>query len=532
MENTSRLEAVLAAHPSVDHAAVVTVPARSGGAPETVAALVAAGPTVPLAELRDHLADHLPAAEHPHGFRWLPELPRTPDGVDRQELVRSLAAWWQRAPGTPSALSADTPLAGVWWGELGRDADRSDSGHGFLNLGGHSLLAVRLIARIAEDLGVDVPLRMLLSENVSLDQLETYVADAPRTARPGEPEPALDPDLAAGPDGNRAPGTGPLTPAQRRLHLLSHVMPNPAAYNVVGSLRLAGRPDRARLDAALATVVRRHDLLRAEVGGPADGEAHLVYDRPVTPVWQTATGPEADADAFVRSIARQTILLDRAPLFRAGLLECTDSDAVYLVLSVHHMVCDQHSLDLMFAGLAAAYTGTAPPGQAPRFADHARRAVTDPDAGRGWPEDLEFWRRRLDGVPAQSGLPFAPGPPPSPTPPVPAPASTSTPGPPSGSTPCCARTAPPRPPSCWPVWGWSCRSGPPARASSSACRPRCAAATGTRTCSGSCSPRCPSGSTWAPRRTPALCCGTRRSVTWRPTNTGRRPSTSWWMPWA
>lgn len=410
MQNTSRLEAVLTAHPGVDRAAVVTVPGRSGGAPETIAALVAAGPTVPLAELRDHLADHLPAAEHPQGFRWLSELPRTPDGAGREELVRSLAAWWQRAPGTPHALPADTPLAGAWWGELGRDADRSAGGHGFLTLGGHSLLAVRLCARIAEELGVDVPLRLLLSENVSLDQLETYVADAPRTARPVEPEPAPERDPVPGPDGKRAPGTGPLTPAQRRLHLLSHVMPDPAAYNVVGSLRLAGRPDRARLDAALATVVRRHDLLGAEVDGPADGEARLVYERPVTPVWQTATGPEADADAFVRRIARQTIPLDRAPLFRAGLLECTDSDAVYLVLSVHHMVCDQHSLDLMFTGLAAAYTGTVPPGEAPRFADHARRAVTAPDAVRGWPEDLEFWRRRLDGVPAQSGLPFAPRP--------------------------------------------------------------------------------------------------------------------------
>ncbi|MEU1516190.1 AMP-binding protein [Streptomyces sp. NPDC005811] len=412
MQNTSRLEAVLAAHPGVDRAAVVTVPGRSGGAPEAVAALVATGPAVPLAELRDHLADHLPAAEHPRGFRWLPELPESPEGVDQGELVRSLAAWWRRAPDGPPTRSADTPLAGVWWGELGRDTDRPDSGHGFLTLGGHSLLAVRLRARIAEELGVDVPLRLLLVENVSLEQLETYVADAPRTARPAEPEPAPDPYPVPGPDGNHAPcpNTGPLTPAQQRLHLLSHVMPDPAAYNVVGSLRLAGRPHRARLDAALATVVRRHDLLRAEVAGPADGEARLVYGRPVTPVWQTATGPEADADAFVRGIARQTIPLDRAPLFRAGLLECTDSDAAYLVLSVHHMVCDQHSLDLMFAGLAAAYTGTAPPDDASRFADHARRAVADPDAVRGWPKDLEFWRRRLDGVPTRSGLPFAPRP--------------------------------------------------------------------------------------------------------------------------
>ncbi|MBQ0983202.1 AMP-binding protein [Streptomyces sp. F63] len=410
MQNTSRIEAVLAAHPGIDRAAVVTVPGRSGGAPETVAALVAAGPTVPLAELRDHLSDHLPAAEHPQGFRWLPELPQAPAGDDGEELVRSLAAWWRRAPDTPPALTAATPLARVWWGELGRDTDLSDSGHGFLTLGGHSLLAVRLRARIAEELGVDVPLRLLLAENASLERLEAYVADAPRTARPAEPEPA--PHLVTGPGGDRAPGpeTGPLTPAQRRLHLLSHVMPDPSAYNVVGSLRLAGRPDRARLDAALAAVVRRHDLLRAEVGGPAHGEARLVYDRPVTPVWQTATGPEADADAFVRRIARQTIPLDRAPLFRAGLLECTDSDAVYLVLSVHHMVCDQHSVDLMFAGLAAAYAGAAPPGEAPRFADHARRAVADPDAVRGWPEDLEFWRRHLDGMPARSGLPFAPQP--------------------------------------------------------------------------------------------------------------------------
>ncbi|MFJ2796337.1 AMP-binding protein [Streptomyces sp. NPDC087290] len=407
-EGPDPAEHVLAEHPGIAQVAVVTLAHRTGGAPERIAVLVPADRPVPLAELRDHLAARSPSVPPPGGFRWLPALPSGPGGeIDREALRRSLDAWSRRGPGTAPAepdKPRGTPLAQLWWAELrhtGREgADRT----GFLTLGGHSLLAVRLRARISEELRVDVPLRTFMSQNVSLAELEGFVAAAPRTA--GAPDPGARPD-------GRDAGEGPLAPGQRRLHVLSHVMKDPAAYNVVGALRLVGKPDRTLLDAALADVVRRHDLLGAEITGLPGNAARIRYGRPVSARWEITTGTEAEADAFALRIAGTVIPLDGAPLFRAGVLECTDSAAAYLVLSIHHLISDQHSLDLMFADLATAYTARAdetgrPLEAAPSFAAHALREAEA--ASRGRPDELEFWKERLGGVPEQAPLPFAPRP--------------------------------------------------------------------------------------------------------------------------
>ncbi|MFD7068307.1 condensation domain-containing protein [Streptomyces sp. NPDC059913] len=407
-EGPDPAEHVLAEHPGIAQVAVVTLAHRTGGDPERIAALVPADRPVPLAELRDHLTARSPSVPPPGGFRWLPALPSGPGGeVDREALRRSLDAWWRRSPGTPPAEPdgpRGTPLARLWWAELRHTGREAADRTGFLTLGGHSLLAVRLRARISEELRVDVPLRTFMSENVSLTELEGFVAAAPLTADA--------PDTGAPPDGQGA-GEGPLAPGQRRLHLLSHVMKDPSAYNVVGVLRLAGKPDRTLLDAALADVVRRHDLLGSEVSGLPGHAARIRYGRPVTARWEHRTGAEAEVDAFALRIAGTVVPLDRAPLFRAGVLECTDSAAAYLVLSVHHLISDQHSLDLMFADLAAAYTARAdgtgrPLEAAPSFAAHALREAGA--AARGWLDDLEFWKDRLGGVPEQAPLPFSPRP--------------------------------------------------------------------------------------------------------------------------
>ncbi|HEY0783721.1 MAG TPA: thioesterase domain-containing protein, partial [Thermoanaerobaculia bacterium] len=155
------VEAALALHPSVQMAAVVT---RDGAAGRTLAAFVVPrnGEAVSGEELRGYLSERLPEPMVPSSFHGLVELPLTVNGkVDRTAL---------------SALSAAAPVGGtvvaprdvlelrlvqLWQEVLGVE----DLGvrQGFFEVGGHSLLAVRLLARVEEELGVELPLSALFT---------------------------------------------------------------------------------------------------------------------------------------------------------------------------------------------------------------------------------------------------------------------------------------------------------------------------------------------------------------------------------
>jgi acyl carrier protein len=87
----------------------------------------------------------------------LEALPRTPGGkLDRRALPapESTSAG---ADHTPPRTSTETALAEIFAGILG--VERVGVHSHFFDLGGHSLLATRLVSKVREKLGVEVPLR-------------------------------------------------------------------------------------------------------------------------------------------------------------------------------------------------------------------------------------------------------------------------------------------------------------------------------------------------------------------------------------
>ncbi|HSL84450.1 MAG TPA: amino acid adenylation domain-containing protein, partial [Thermoanaerobaculia bacterium] len=153
------IEAVLAAHPGVREAVVEAREAGPGDR-RLVAYAVEEGPGgAPPEALREHLAGRLPAYMVPSAFVHLSRLPLTPAGkVDRRALPEP--EWAARGAGfAPPRGPVEELLAGIWAEVLGREevGARDD----FFDLGGHSLLAARVVARIRDRMGVEVPLRRL-----------------------------------------------------------------------------------------------------------------------------------------------------------------------------------------------------------------------------------------------------------------------------------------------------------------------------------------------------------------------------------
>jgi amino acid adenylation domain-containing protein len=168
----AEVEAALVAHPRVRHA-IVTVDVAGRLVAHLVPAPGAAVPTP--RELRTHLTELLPAAQHPEAYGVLAALPLTPTGkVDRAGLPPVERA----APATatrPPETDAERLVAAVWVDVLGTDAFGVDDD--FFDLGGHSLLITRVAARIRAAAGVELPLRTLFLRRTAAELAEA-VEDA------------------------------------------------------------------------------------------------------------------------------------------------------------------------------------------------------------------------------------------------------------------------------------------------------------------------------------------------------------------
>jgi amino acid adenylation domain-containing protein len=154
------IEAVLAQHPNVREAVVVAREDTSGGR-SLVAYIVENGESPSVSEIRTFLKRSLPDYMVPSTYVRLERLPLTPSGkVDR----RSLPSPDLTRPGLEQAFVAprtavEQLLAGIWAQVL--SLERVGIHDNFFELGGHSLLATRLMARIRDDLHVELPLRSL-----------------------------------------------------------------------------------------------------------------------------------------------------------------------------------------------------------------------------------------------------------------------------------------------------------------------------------------------------------------------------------
>ncbi|HEX9944677.1 MAG TPA: amino acid adenylation domain-containing protein, partial [Thermoanaerobaculia bacterium] len=396
------IEAALCLHPAV---AQVAVAAREdGGDRRLVAYLVlAAGREIPLAELRTWLRERLPEPMQPSAWVTLPSLPLTPNRkVDRKALpapdVASPAAAFTAPRDSMEELLAGLFAEVLGTGRVGIDDD-------FFALGGHSLLATRIASRAGRALGVTPPVRWIF-ERPTVRGLAARIAAELRAGRRPEAPPVTR---------TLRSGELPLSFAQQRLWFLDRLERN-GSYNIPALFRLEGRLDPAALAAALAGVVRRHEVLRTtfpsvegeprQVIAPAAGPAPLpVVDLGDLPAEQSG----AELALQAAAAAGRPFDLQAGPLLRAVLFHLKKNEHG-LLLVAHHIVCDAWSVGIFVRELSAFYAAAVKDGspclpelpvQYADFAAWQRRWLT-PGAVA---QLANGWRSRLAGAPPALDLP-------------------------------------------------------------------------------------------------------------------------------
>jgi len=210
--------------------------------------------------------------------------------------------------------------------------------------------------------------------------------------------------------------TAPLTFAQQRLWLIERFSPGTLAYNVPQSWVVQEEINPEVLRTALHALSNRHPALRTRI--------EMREGQPVQAVLRQAEIPLAFTDLansshlphqeevlqelLVRE-ARRPFLLDQAPLIRFHLIRLAPGQHV-VAYNMHHIVTDQWSLNRLRRDISALYlealTGQASglPPVSRTYTDVARREQKDASLHAG---QLEYWRKRLQGMPTLLELPFS-----------------------------------------------------------------------------------------------------------------------------
>ncbi|KGW97933.1 D-alanine--poly(phosphoribitol) ligase, subunit 1 [Burkholderia pseudomallei MSHR456] len=160
------IEACLLEHGALAQAAVLARDDGGDGGKTLVAYYVPrAGHEDGAPALRAHLAARLPEYMVPATYVRLPAMPLTPNGkLERRALPAPDERSYVRRDYAAPQGEIETTLARIWAELFG--IERVGRHDGFFELGGHSLLAVRMVARVHDVLGVEVPLRALFADPV------------------------------------------------------------------------------------------------------------------------------------------------------------------------------------------------------------------------------------------------------------------------------------------------------------------------------------------------------------------------------
>ncbi|MES1242476.1 MAG: amino acid adenylation domain-containing protein, partial [Acidobacteriota bacterium] len=380
------VEAALARHPEVREAVVLACG-------QSLVAYVA--PPVE-ADLRAFLRESLPEPMVPSAVVFLDSMPLTPNGkVDRGALARIEPERREGVFAAPRTAEEEI-LAGIWSDLLG--VERIGAGDSFFDLGGHSLLGARVVSRLRDAFGVELPLRALF-ETPTLAGLAGRI----QVEQTG----AVAPPIRRVPRG----GDLPLSFAQERLWFLEQLEPGGSAYNLPFALRLSGPLDVAALAAAFRGLAERHEVLRtsfpAGMGRPVQriGTADAAL-----PVIDLEGLPAAVRDTELRRLAaddaeRPFDLVD-GPVFRAFLVRLEEREHACLA-NLHHIAGDGWSFGVLVRDMAALYAGAGGQPLQELPVQYADFAVWQ----RGWlgggilDAQLAYWREVLDGAPGVLDLP-------------------------------------------------------------------------------------------------------------------------------
>jgi amino acid adenylation domain-containing protein len=351
-------------------------------------------------ELRHFLSLKLPDYMIPAYFVQLEQMPLTPGGKinikalpEPAEYTRSMGVEY-----VPPKNRTEKELAAIWQELLG--LERVGVEDDFFELGGDSILVNQCIARVREELEVEIPFRQFFERpyikalGEEIESLERQAMTIPRASRDGEI---------------------PLSFAQERLWFLQELDSENVAYFVPRIIRIKGELDIDLLERTFTEILRRHEILRTVfpmVDGSPVQRIQPPYPFKIPVIDWSKEGVESQnqkVSMFLAEEGQRPFDFEKGPLLRVTLLRLKEEEHL-LVLTEHHLIHDGWTQGVLLQEFIAVFTAYSEgrahglpelPIQYADFAIWQRNYLQ----GEVLEQHLDYWKEKLSGLAPVLDLP-------------------------------------------------------------------------------------------------------------------------------
>ncbi|MGX1572664.1 amino acid adenylation domain-containing protein, partial [Paenibacillus terrae] len=361
--------------------AMVTAWENEDGNKDLCAYLVASE-ALSLPDLRKALQPKLPGYMIPTYVVQLDRFPLTPNGkIDRKALPAPEARLGGTEYVAPRTL-LEEQLVRIWQAVL----NHSQIGikDNFFEVGGHSLRATTLVAKIHQELHHKLALRDIF-QYPTIEQLVHVMGDH-QTQHTYVSIPVVE---------ERA--YYPVSSAQKRMYVLSHLEGGEVSYNMPEALIIEGSLDITRLEQAFRQLIARHETLRTRFD-MVDGEVVQRIDPNVEFNVEHVQASEEETQQYALDFVR-AFDLAQAPLLRVQLVENGPQRHVMLY-DMHHIISDGVTEGIIVQELSQLYAGKELPPLRIQYKDYAVWQHADMQSER-LREQESYWLKTMAGeIPA------------------------------------------------------------------------------------------------------------------------------------
>ncbi|TRX33014.1 amino acid adenylation domain-containing protein [Flavobacterium sp. ZT3R18] len=155
----------------------------------------------------------------------------------------------------------------------------------------------------------------------------------------------------------------PLTPSQNRFWILSQLEDGSVANDIHNAIRLNGLIEVNKFEECFRLLIERHEILRTYFGTTSEGVIQQ-YIMPIEELdfrlthrdYSLEVNPEQCVVDYLQDINREAFDLEQAPLIRGSLIKLKE-DAYVFFLSMHHIVGDGWSIQLLISEIIKNYNG-------------------------------------------------------------------------------------------------------------------------------------------------------------------------------
>ncbi len=347
---TSEIDNQLLSHPGVTQAVTLAVDQENNSA--DLHSYLVSDLTLTKPEIRRHVRSQLPDYMTPHRFFYVTHIPLNANGkLDRKALslmeseellsapmsvVEKEILIQQCAPDRGLAIAND--CAAILGIRTPPPLDQT-----FIESGGDSLRAMRLASCLKSQYSLSVTVGDIL-QPISLLELIVLLEAKPKIT------------LRLTEEANDTPARYLASPEQQRLAFLYHLDPLSSAYNSPFFFYLDQALEYTALQKAWCHLVERHATLRScfEL---ENGETFAVIremNRESVKISQKQI-KKADLSAELNAFSCQTFDIERESLARVCLFSLQGENTQVLAMSLHHLIIDGWSLNVLLEELSQLY---------------------------------------------------------------------------------------------------------------------------------------------------------------------------------